>query len=144
MKRLRCSALIKQTKDDLFFSHDTWDTYSAAAPRIWKTHKTNVKKDGSMQIHATSFSGSPGWLASIDDFYITAVKGKKASLVVIETTNEIPNKELYDLLSPETVFSWQRTIVSNRLASNGEEWATLFSLYQSGTYNNQWMVVDLN
>uniref|UniRef100_A0AAY4A1C3 Phospholipase B-like n=1 Tax=Denticeps clupeoides TaxID=299321 RepID=A0AAY4A1C3_9TELE len=35
-----------------------------------------------------------------------------------------------------------QNIVANRLAQSGKEWADLFSKFNSGTYNNQWMVVD--
>jgi len=36
---LRCSALFKVAADgsDVFFGHDTWDTYATAAPRTFKT-----------------------------------------------------------------------------------------------------------
>lgn len=33
-------------------------------------------------------------------------------------------------------------MVANRLATSGRMWTQLFSKYNSGTYNNQWMVVD--
>ena len=37
-----------------------------------------------------------------------------------------------------------RTIVSNRLATSGNTWVDTFSRYSSGTYSNQWMVLDFN
>ncbi len=42
----------------------------------------------------------------------------------------------------EQVMAWIRNLVANRLASNGAEWSNVFGHYNSGTYNNQWMIVD--
>ncbi len=41
-----------------------------------------------------------------------------------------------------TVPTWLRAQVANALAMNGPEWAQLFQDYNSGTYNNQWTIVD--
>jgi hypothetical protein len=62
----------------------------------------------------------------------------------METTNSNFNDTLYDLLSPQTLFTWVRVILANRLATNGEEWINLFKKENSGTYNNQFIVLDLN
>lgn len=64
-----------------------------------------------------------------------------SSLVVIETSHSIRNTALYKKLSQQTVFSWIRSVVANALASDGAEWAALFSAYHSGTYNNEWQVI---
>lgn len=37
---------------------------------------------------------------------------------------------------------WIRTIVANRVGVDGKSWSDFFSMHNSGTYNNQWMVVD--
>lgn len=35
-------------------------------------------------------------------------------------------------------------MLANVLAKRGQEWVETFAQYNSGTYNNQWMVVDYN
>lgn len=35
-------------------------------------------------------------------------------------------------------------MVANRLARSGRTWSEIFSQFNSGTYNNQWMVIDYN
>ena len=43
---------------------------------------------------------------------------------------------------PQTVPYWVRAIVANQMASTAPEWHDIFYKFNSGTYNNQWMVVD--
>ena len=37
-----------------------------------------------------------------------------------------------------------RVMAANRLATNGQEWTTIMSENNGGTYNNQWMVINYN
>jgi len=84
-----------------------------------------------------SYSSSPGYIPSGDDFYISS-----ANLVIMETTNNVFNQSLYVHVTPETVPYWIRVMVANRLATSGEEWSNIFAQYNSGTYNNQYQIVD--
>jgi len=84
-----------------------------------------------------SFASYPALLSSEDDFYILT-----SQLVVMETTNSVFNLSLYDAITPSTVVSWIRAIVANRMANSGKEWVSIMKKYNSGTYNNQWIVVD--
>lgn len=86
---------------------------------------------------ASSFSSYPGTLVSGDDWYVTS-----SNLIVMETTNGVMNTSLFQYVTTKTVMYWIRVIVANRMAASGKDWATYFSLYNSGTYNNQWMIVD--
>ena len=54
------------------------------------------------------------------------------------------NNELYKLIKPETLLTWVRTMISNRLASSAEDWAYIFQKENSGTYNNQFMILEIN
>eukprot|EP01036_Dinobryon_divergens_P034039 gene34039-43981_t len=137
-----CSAMVKilDDKSDVLFGHNTWDDYQCAAPRIFKHYSHCLMEDsvpvGPFEVH---FSSSPGLLSSVDDFYTIDGKGRMA---VFETTIDMYNPELLKLVVPDSLLSWSRARVSNQLAANGQEWADTFSLHHSGTYVNQWMVVD--
>ncbi len=72
-----------------------------------------------------------------DDFYLT-----KANLAIIETTIGNSNPVLWQYVTPQTNLYWIRIQVATRLAHGTVDWAEWFALYNSGTYNNQWMVVD--
>jgi hypothetical protein len=85
-----------------------------------------------------AFSSYPGTIVSVDDWYQTS-----AGLVVTETTIENNNNSLYDLVVPQTVLYWTRNMVANRMSSSGSQWASTFLEHNSGTYNNEWMVVDV-
>lgn len=43
------------------------------------------------------------------------------------------NSDLWKYVTPKSVFENYRVIVSNRLASSGQEWTKIFGQYNSGT-----------
>ena len=43
---------------------------------------------------------------------------------------------------PQSLPAWVRVRVANALADSGERWAELVAKHNSGTYNNQYLVVD--
>lgn len=137
-KHNHCSGIIKMKDDfsDAWFGHNTWTNYSSMI-RIFKEYrfKTNTKSEKAITIAMSSY---PGAINSIDDFYIT-----DQDLYVTETTNNIFNNDLYDLYTPESLLTWIRTVVANRLSDNGKEWTDYFAMYNSGTYNNQMQILDL-
>ncbi|XP_060926880.1 putative phospholipase B-like 2 [Limanda limanda] len=138
-----CSALIKllPNNKDLLVSHDTWNTYQSML-RIMKKYTFEFKVSpldnyfilGRIQ----AFSSYPGSIFSGDDFYILS-----SGLVTLETTIGNSNPALWKFVQPTgSVMEWLRNIVANRLAVTGKTWAEIFTKYNSGTYNNQWMIVD--
>lgn len=133
-----CSALIKVLPgfENIYFAHSSWYTY-AAMLRIYKHWDFNIK-DSFTTSKRLSFSSYPGFLESLDDFYILG-----SGLILLQTTNSVYNKTLLKLVVPETLLAWQRVRVANMMAEGGKEWAQIFSKYNSGTYNNQYMVLDL-
>ena len=76
-------------------------------------------------------------MCSVDDWYTTS-----AGLVITETTIKNNNATLWQYVVPETVPDWTRNMVANRLATSGESWSDVFKQHNSGTYNNQFMVLD--
>ena len=134
-----CSALVKVANDlsDVWIGHNTWTTYGTMI-RTFKEYRfvSNKRNEKSKVV---AFSSYPGSLSSVDDFYYL-----DSNLVVMETTNSNFNDTLYDLLKPESLLTWVRVMIANRLASSGREWVDLFKRENSGTYNNQFQVLDLN
>lgn len=137
-----CSALIKllPNNSDLLTSHVTWTVYESML-RILKHYKFNYHLNaiGPTVIpgREMSFSSYPGILTSIDDFYVI-----NTELVVLETTIGNSNADLWKYVTPETLLYWMRNMIANRFAVSGDDWAHWFSQYNSGTYNNEWMIVD--
>ncbi len=58
-------------------------------------------------------------------------------------TIENYNKSLWkNIDSNSVVFEFARNIIANALADSGKEWADIFAAHNSGTYNNQIMIID--
>lgn len=133
-----CSALVKTTGayEDLFLGHSSWFVYSATL-RIYKHYDFNLKDD-TTAAKKMSFSSYPGFLESLDDFYLM-----DSQVALLQTTNNVFNMSLYELLTPESLLAWQRVRIANHMAHSGEEWYQAFKKENSGTYNNQYMVIDL-
>lgn len=131
-----CSALVKLTGDfsNLFMSHSTWASYQFT-DRVMKHYNFRVTQNVAQKI---SFSSYPGQLESVDDFYITG-----ARLVVLETTNNVFNESLFKLVTPQSAQAWHRMRVAMALSSSGLEWVTFAGTENGGTYNNQYMIIDL-
>ncbi|VDP08193.1 unnamed protein product [Heligmosomoides polygyrus] len=136
----RCSGFVKLApgNKDMFFAHVAMSSLSWMI-RVLKLYKFAFDKN-EVPGHTVSFSGYPGQLASADDYTLTS-----AGLGSIETTIAIFNKELYTdkYIKPEgQVHCWLRSTISNYLTKTAKQWVELFSRYNSGTYNNQWTVLD--
>jgi hypothetical protein len=132
--KVSCSAMIKITDDksDVFAAHSTWTSYQNML-RIYKHYHLG---GGSYQ---SSHSSKPGVIYSKDDFYVLPTH----HLVVMETTNGVMNEDLYAFVTPKSLLTWQRLPLCNAMAKNGKEWVDLIARYNSGTYANQWMVLDM-
>jgi len=134
-----CSALVKVADDfsELYVGHSTWESYYEMT-RMFKTYRFNLAAAQTAS-KVQMMSSYPGTVSSIDDFY-----QMDTGLVVTETTNGLMDDSLYGAVTPSSVLSFLRVVVANRMSSNGADWVQIFSMYNSGTYNNQWIVVDHN
>ncbi|XP_029839868.2 putative phospholipase B-like 2 [Ixodes scapularis] len=138
-----CSALIKVVgeNEDILVGHNTWFVYRSML-RIEKRyafpwHYTS-KSSEIIPGRTVSMSSYPGTLVSLDDFYLSS-----AGLAVTETSLENANGSLWNLVKPDSApLTWVRGMVATRLATNGSLWVSIFGRLNSGTYNNQWMVLD--
>lgn len=134
----KCSALVKITPDlrEIYMGHSTWDSFTAML-RIYKHYEFDLQqlRPAAQKV---SFSSYPGEVFSDDDFYILSSK-----MVLLQTTNKIFNDDLFKHLRTDSVLSWQRVRAANWLGSSGKEWVDVFKRENSGTYNNQYMVIDL-
>lgn len=140
-----CSSLVRVAPDlsTVYHAHDTWSSYDSML-RIYKHYKFTVSgtDGGASGTRQVSFSSSPAFLSSVDDWYLTSNR-----LIVSETTNDIYNQTLNDIIASTNgngvLMTWLRTMAANALATTGPQWAQLFSRYLSGTYPNQWIITDL-
>lgn len=136
LKLTDCSGFVKvlPDKSDVVFGQATWRAYYAML-RTYHTFRLDYAPAG-----IVSFSASPGFLMSKDDF---AVSQGKAQLAIFETTNSFFNRTRFnELLTPRSVLTWQRSAMAMQWATSGRQYTELMSFNQSGTYNNQWVVLD--
>eukprot|EP01065_Artemidia_motanka_P036030 TRINITY_DN43926_c0_g1_i1.p1 TRINITY_DN43926_c0_g1~~TRINITY_DN43926_c0_g1_i1.p1 ORF type:complete len:574 (+),score=167.94 TRINITY_DN43926_c0_g1_i1:67-1722(+) len=139
-KTTHCSSIVKVTPDysELYASHNTWTGFFTML-RVSKTYDLPFRRaDGSSASWAL-FAGYFGILASQDDFFALG-----SGLLVQETTNSVYNQTLLNTITPSSVLTWARSVVANRVAVDGPTWAVAFKKENSGTINNQWMVVNYN
>ncbi|PWA21883.1 hypothetical protein CCH79_00015658 [Gambusia affinis] len=123
--------------ENLLLGHSSWYSY-AATMRIYKHWDFRVS-DSRVHTGQMSFSSYPGFLMSLDDFYLLG-----SGLLMTQTSIGVFNASLLSGLSPHRLLAWQRVRLANGLARSGAEWAQLFSRYNSGTYNSQYLVLDLS
>ena len=138
-ERTHCSALFKLKNDlsDIYFGHNTWDSITLTI-RIIKEYNFNFNNRW-VRSKNIIFSSYPATLSSLDDFYISS-----HGLISIETTNVLYNDSLYPLINPNSLFAADRAMICNRISNSSKEWAENYIKYNSGTYNNQFMILDKN
>jgi hypothetical protein len=106
--------------------------------RVFKIYNLNLKIDG-LPLNNMRFSSRPADLNSKDDYYIL-----DNNMMVLETSLAIYNLSLYQNLKYNTIPKWMRVNIANRMAHSGREWIDYFFYQNSGTHNNQWLIIDFN
>lgn len=133
---LKCTGLIKiaENYSDVYFAQDTWSDYRELHSYL-KEYNLNVPE---FKSHRVQVSTRTGHMPSVDDFW-TNDKG----LLVLETTMHNFNETLYKLyVKPESVLTWIRSYHATFASDNGKEWTENFIRENSGTYNNEYLVLD--
>ncbi|GIQ82222.1 phospholipase B-like protein, partial [Kipferlia bialata] len=133
-----CTGAVRLTPDnsDVFMAHATW-IYTNMARKTGKRHYMDNPRT---QVEHIAFSSYPGVVTSCDDFYMNS-----EGIVVFETSYGIFNHDLYDAyMTPKSVPTWMRTQVANWIATSPMDWTSEFGKENSGTYNNQWLVLQSN
>jgi len=118
--------------NELYLTHDTWSEFNQML-RILKDYQFHFTGVANTRIKFTSY---PATLWSGDDLYVFG------DLVVTETTGEVYDVMLWNMLTFKSVLTFARTMIANRLATSAVNWAAVAKQYNSGTYNNMWIVVD--
>lgn len=139
-KNTHCTSLYKVTDDlqEIFFGHTAWYNFNTMI-RVFK-HLTLNYNDNMTVSKTISYSSYPGMLSSFDDFYLT-----DTGINAIETSLEVFNLTMYEgNINPESVLYWARVMIATRSATSAPNWASTMAMYNSGTYNNQWMILDLS
>eukprot|EP00823_Brevimastigomonas_motovehiculus_P006938 TRINITY_DN5963_c0_g1_i1.p1 TRINITY_DN5963_c0_g1~~TRINITY_DN5963_c0_g1_i1.p1 ORF type:complete len:597 (-),score=88.68 TRINITY_DN5963_c0_g1_i1:252-2042(-) len=144
-----CSVLIKPIRNnaseyvDLFFFHNSWFDYRTSL-RIIKSFHLALADTTDLKVteHNYVMTSYPSFLQSHDDFFL--ISGDNRSLFVTETTNDICDGRLFDLVAEQAMQTWQRAWIANLLSKNGKEWTAVASLFNNGAYNNQFMIVNGN
>ena len=134
-----CSVLVKLTGDlqEIFASHSTWTSY-ATMNRIFKHYSFGLTSPF-VAARKVSMSSYPGFLESLDDFYMM-----DSGLVMLETTNNVFDMQLFDLIKPQSLWAWQRVRLASQNAHDGREWYEHVRWHNSGTYNNFYGILDMN
>ena len=130
-------------QEEMYVAHNTWHEYTAMSYKMLKKYSLPYRRlannEERVAGETATMSSYVGTIFSLDDFMILS-----SGLATTETSLFVYNSSLFEASQPiGQVFEPARVMAANRLARNGREWTEIASKFNSGTYNNQWMVVDM-
>ncbi|EAY18093.1 Laminin A family protein [Trichomonas vaginalis G3] len=136
--RAKCTAGIRLLPDysDVFVYHNAWSDYRNSIGCV-------IDYDFPLpQFHArhVTLTTLAGLISSLDDFYIS-----DSGLVVFETSLMSQDVQmLKNFINPKSLFCGYRSIYAMFTAHNGTDWTEKFLMHNSGTYNNDYFITDMN
>ncbi|ESU37891.1 Lysophospholipase [Giardia duodenalis] len=146
-----CSGCVRiaDDLDEIFTGHATWTSWGFGFLRVMKIYDFNFQtlNTTAQQI---SFSSYPGFVSSVDDFYIVKgiekTTGHPIKFSVIETSYNIMNTtaalSAISQASNTSVLTWSRAMAANLIASSAANWPEVFTNKISYTYNDNWLITD--
>jgi len=133
-----CSVLVKVAGSQIIFGHNTWKDFKEML-RIWKDISIIHVQNPAIVNRRLSYPSYPGYYASTDDWLMLP----DSQLAVFETTDDAyDTARLAKHVQPSTINTPMRSMIASLMAGNGREWYDTFSRENSGTQNNQWMIID--
>ena len=138
--RGKCTGGIRLLPDysDIFVMHNAWSDYRNAFG-LTLDYDFPVPGFAARRVSITILLGM---VSSLDDFYLA-----DSGLIVFETSlMSQDTKMLSDYINShkKSLFCGMRSLLAMFTAHNGTEWAEIFLKYNSGTYNNDYFVTDVN
>ena len=135
LHHLECSGLIAMTEGygELFFGQAAWSSFQKMH-QVLKEYNIKAKEHKNKRVVVSTRMGA---IASSDDFWIN-----DGGLMILETTNNNFNTSLYQRITEKSVLTWIRTLHAAWTSTGAKEWTEEFIRENSGTYNNQYVVVD--
>ena len=135
---MECSGLVTILPDysDVFFGHDTWSDYRKMSNTVKEYIFNGIEEWNNKRMEVTTKIGA---LPSSEDFWITG-----NGLLILETTINNLNKTLQQEVrnSKNTLMTWIRNYHASWVSDSAKQWADEFLRENSGTYNNQYIIVD--
>ena len=136
--RARCTASIRLLPDfsDIFVSHNSWSDYRFAHS-VFIDYYFPIPEFKSKRV---SLSTMLGMIGSLDDFYMT-----DTGLIIFETSLVSADlKMLKEFINPKSLFTSFRSLLSTFISINGSDFSNNFLKHNSGTYNNDYYIIDFN
>lgn len=136
--------LCKSNFVNLLFGHTSAGSYSTMLRMLKKYHfhyhfSTDSK---SHLVHGVdmTFTGYPGIISSLDDFYL--LRGENVKLMVAGVETKYKSINLWEKVDFNNIILLSaRLMTANRLAHSGRQWARIMSR-QPDTGSKQWIVID--